>query len=158
MGPSRSSREHRRACVSRARYYRAYTARLLLGRRACHDAVRDHPRRGPRARRDGLACRLGEGVLGAASLPEMERLLWLATTGAGAGVPDVATASALGAFLLMPGTPIGATFFAVGSTIFSYLLLRGRLVPVPLAWLGVLASVLLVVGLPCSSPVSSKDR
>lgn len=97
-------------------------------------------------------------MLGAASLPEMERLLWLATTGAGAGVPDVATASALGAFLLMPGTPIGATFFAVGSTIFSYLLLRGRLVPVPLAWLGVLASVLLVVGLPCSSPVSSKDR
>src|SRR5438093_11943539 len=41
-----------------------------------------------------------------------------------------------------------ATFFAVGSTLFSYLLLRGRMIPVPLAWLGVIASVLLVVGLP----------
>ena len=41
-----------------------------------------------------------------------------------------------------------ATFFAVGSTIFSYLLLRGRMIPIPLAWLGVVASVLLVVALP----------
>ena len=32
--------------------------------------------------------------------------------------------------------------------IFSYLLLRGRLVPVPLAWLGVFASVLVVVAFP----------
>ena len=48
----------------------------------------------------------------------------------------------------IPTTMIGATFFAVGSMIFSYLLLRGRIVPVSLAWLGVLASALLVVGLP----------
>jgi hypothetical protein len=41
-----------------------------------------------------------------------------------------------------------AIFFAVGSTIFSWLLLRGRLIPVALAWLGVIASVLLVVILP----------
>jgi Domain of unknown function (DUF4386) len=41
-----------------------------------------------------------------------------------------------------------AIFFAVGSMLFSWLLLRGRLIPVALAWLGVLASVLLVVGLP----------
>ena len=41
-----------------------------------------------------------------------------------------------------------AIFFAVGSTLFSWLLLRGRLIPAPLAWLGVLASVLLVVVLP----------
>jgi hypothetical protein len=32
--------------------------------------------------------------------------------------------------------------------VFSWLLLRGRLIPVPLAWLGVVASVILVVGLP----------
>src|SRR5215213_3236742 len=38
-----------------------------------------------------------------------------------------------------------AIFFAVGSTLFSWLLLRGRLIPVAIAWLGVLASVLLVV-------------
>lgn len=41
-----------------------------------------------------------------------------------------------------------AIFFAVGSTLFSWLLLRGRMIPVALAWLGVLASVLLVVVLP----------
>jgi hypothetical protein len=32
----------------------------------------------------------------------------------------------------------------VSSTIFSWLLLRGRMIPIPLAWLGVVASVLLV--------------
>jgi len=41
-----------------------------------------------------------------------------------------------------------AFFFAVGSTLFCWLLLRGRLIPMALAWLGVLASVLLVVVLP----------
>src|SRR5829696_5966273 len=41
-----------------------------------------------------------------------------------------------------------AIFFAVGSTLFCWLLLRGRLIPAALAWLGVLASVLLVVVLP----------
>ena len=39
-------------------------------------------------------------------------------------------------------------FFAVGSTLFSWLLLRGRMIPIPLAWLGVIASVLLVLILP----------
>ena len=41
-----------------------------------------------------------------------------------------------------------AFFFAVGSTLFSWLLLRGRMIPVALARLGVLASVFLVVILP----------
>ncbi len=41
-----------------------------------------------------------------------------------------------------------AIFFAVGSMLFSWLLLRGWMIPVALAWLGVLASVLLVVILP----------
>ena len=45
-------------------------------------------------------------------------------------------------------TTISATFFAVGGTFFAYLLLRGRIVPVALAWLGVLASILVVVCLP----------
>jgi hypothetical protein len=39
----------------------------------------------------------------------------------------------------------GMIYFAVGSTLFSWLLLRGRMIPVALAWLGVLAGVLLVV-------------
>ncbi len=41
-----------------------------------------------------------------------------------------------------------AIFFAVGSLLFTWLLLRGRMIPAALAWLGVLASVLWVVGLP----------
>src|SRR5206468_10876094 len=46
------------------------------------------------------------------------------------------------------GPGVTATFFAIGSTLFSCLLLRGRLIPAPLAWLGVIGSALLVVGLP----------
>jgi hypothetical protein len=61
-----------------------------------------------------LACRVGEGTLGAMSGDAL----------------------------------MAASFFAVGSTLFSWLLLRGRMIPVPLVWLGVVASVLLVVGLP----------
>ena len=96
----------------------------------------------------GLVCRVGEGVGGA--LPVSLGLLWLATA-TGPDAPDVATAHALGAFLRKVGgwqTLAAATLFAVGSTIFSWLLLRGRMIPVPLAWLGVLGSVLLVVALP----------
>ena len=42
----------------------------------------------------------------------------------------------------------GEIFFAVGSAVFSWLLLRGRMIPAALAWLGVIASALLVVLLP----------
>ena len=98
-----------------------------------------------------LVCRVGEGVIGAIiGIPQKLGLLWLATPGAGAGAPDVATVNTLGASLLMPvpSIPIGTIFFAVGSTLFGYLLLRGRMVPVVLAWFGVLAPALLVVVLP----------
>jgi hypothetical protein len=97
-----------------------------------------------------MTCRVGEGILGAMGIPEALRRLWLATAGAGEGGPDAATASALGAVLFMPGAnvPTGAIFFAVGSMLFSYLMLRGRIIPAALAWLGVFASVVLVLGLP----------
>jgi hypothetical protein len=42
----------------------------------------------------------------------------------------------------------GEIYFAVGSTAFCWLLLRGRMIPVALAWLGLIASVLLVMLLP----------
>jgi hypothetical protein len=45
----------------------------------------------------------------------------------------------------------GPFFFALGSTIFCYLLLRGRQIPIALAWLGLAASVLLVVLLPAQA-------
>lgn len=41
-----------------------------------------------------------------------------------------------------------AAFFAVGSLFFSFLLLRGRVIPTALAWLGVVASALLTALLP----------
>jgi hypothetical protein len=52
-----------------------------------------------------------------------------------------------------------AIFFAVGSTLFCWLLLRGRMIPVALAWLGIIASVLLVVilALPLSGLASATN-
>jgi hypothetical protein len=97
-----------------------------------------------------MASRICEGVLGAIPLTTLG-LLWLATTRGGADSPDAASAHALAAFLLKLGgwkTTVGATFFSVGSALFAWLLLRGRLIPAALAWVGVIASVLLVVGLP----------
>lgn len=67
-----------------------------------------------------------------------------------ANAPDTA-AYPVAAFLfkVMGWLPlVAATFFSVGSTLFCWLLLRGQMIPIPLAWLGVAASVLLVVGLP----------
>lgn len=97
-----------------------------------------------------LTCRVGEAVVGALFIPMTLGLVSLATT-AGANAPNDAAALTLSSFVLAARSwnPIvTATFFAVGSTLFSWLLLRGRMIPVALAWLGVLASVLLVVGLP----------
>jgi hypothetical protein len=98
----------------------------------------------------GLVCRVAEGALGSINnVPGYLGLLWLAK-GVGPGLEDVPTTNALRAFLLMPGAsvPLGAVFFAVGTLIFSYLLLRGRMVPVSIASLGVFASALLAVLLP----------
>ena len=95
-----------------------------------------------------LTCRVIEGLTGAIGVGSTVDLLWLATRTAGPTAFDSATTTALGASMLAPGAPIAAIFFAVGSTIFCYLILRGRMVPAPLAWLGLLASVLLAVALP----------
>ena len=94
-----------------------------------------------------LTCRVGEGILGGLSVPGTLTLLWLATA-TGANAPETGAAHALAAYLLRSDMAFTATFFAVGSTLFAYLLLRGRMIPAPLAWLGVGASALLVVGLP----------
>lgn len=95
----------------------------------------------------GLVCRVVEGVIAALSIPAMLTLFWLATA-SGADAPNAAAVHALAAYLLRDDVALTATFFAVGSTAFAYLLLRGRMIPVPLAWLGVVASAVLVVGLP----------
>jgi hypothetical protein len=97
----------------------------------------------------GMISRVAEGVVGV-SVPSTVILLWLATA-KGSGAPDVAGAQAIGAFLLRLESStalISATLFAVGSTLFCWLLLRGRIIPAPLAWIGLVGSALLVIGLP----------
>lgn len=95
-----------------------------------------------------LTCRVAEGIAGM-DVSQTLGLLWLATAG-GASAPDPGAARALGAFFLKMGATFNASafFFAVGSTLFWWLLLRGRMIPVALAWLGVLASILTVVCFP----------
>jgi hypothetical protein len=97
-----------------------------------------------------LVCRVAEAVLGTLNIPNYLGLLGVAKGGLATGLPDMPTTKAVVTFLLMPvpSVPIGSIFFAVGSTIFSWLLLRGRMVPVSIAWLGMFASGLLVVVLP----------
>lgn len=95
----------------------------------------------------GLLCRAAEGIIGGAGIASTLAVIDLART-KGAGGPDLPARHLLGAHLLREDIALTATFFAVGSLLFSALLLRGRLIPAPLAWLGVVASVLLVVELP----------
>ena len=95
-----------------------------------------------------LLCRVAEGVFIATLIPNSQGLLWLANARTGVGAPDVAITNALGAFVRAPGAPVGAIFFAVGNTIFSYLLLRGRMVPVWLGWWGVISSAVLIISVP----------
>jgi hypothetical protein len=94
-----------------------------------------------------LCCRVGEALAVYVPLLANLGLIWLTTS-------DAATtgdADALAELLFRVkgwNVNLAATFFAVGSTIFCWLLLRGRLIPNALAWLGVIASVLLVIALP----------
>jgi len=95
----------------------------------------------------GLACRVGEGIIAAFSIPAILTLFWLATA-TGAEAPAADAAYTLAGHLLREDAALPGTFFAVGSALFAWLMLRGRMIPIPLAWLGVVASVLLVLGLP----------
>jgi hypothetical protein len=97
-----------------------------------------------------LTFRVGEGVIGGISVQRPLGLLWVAAA-AGANATDIQTAHALGTLFAGQGGAlglVGALFFAVGSAIFSWLLLRGRLIPAFLAWLGLVVSITWVVGLP----------
>ena len=95
----------------------------------------------------GLTCRVAEGITGAVGIPATLALLSLAMA-SGANAPIADGTQAVGTLVLRHTSAIGAWFFAVGSTAFTWLLLRGRMIPVALAWLGVAASVLLVIALP----------
>lgn len=97
-----------------------------------------------------LCCRLGEGVLNAVSASRQLELLSVATGAAAATGADAGAANALGAVLLQGGGlgRISAICFAAGSVTFSYIMLRARSIPGWLAWLGVISSVLWLVGFP----------
>jgi hypothetical protein len=92
-----------------------------------------------------LTCRVAEGIVGM-DVSKTLGLLWLATT-TDATALDTGSVSALGAYFLKMEASFNAsaTFFAVGSTIFWWLLLRGRMIPAVLAWPGVVASILALV-------------
>jgi hypothetical protein len=102
----------------------------------------------PDLARLAMICRVAEGIAGM-DVSKTLGLLWLATA-TDATALDAGATSALGAFFLKTEASFNASaaFFAVGSALFSWLLLRGRMIPVALAWLGVLASILLVVCFP----------
>lgn len=90
-----------------------------------------------------LLFRVAEGILSPVSAFTRRALLTIATEPA----PDLPLATLLFktqgfAYLL------GATCFAAGSTIFAFLFLRSRSIPVWLAWLGFAGSLLILIGLP----------
>jgi len=95
----------------------------------------------------GLVCRVIEGIIASFTVPQTLALLWLAKA-SGDAAPDPASAHLLAAWLMRGDVAFTATFFAVGSACFAYLLLRGRIIPTALAWIGVVSSVLLVISLP----------
>lgn len=99
-----------------------------------------------------MLCRVGEGLVGLAGIPASLGLLKLATSAASSfGGADPEAANVLGGHLLSVGEGnalVCSILFAVGSTLFCWLFLRARTIPAWLAWLGVGASLLLVVALP----------
>ena len=106
-----------------------------------------------------LTCRVVEGALNVVPPATRLALLAIATASATAASADAASLQTQAALLLKAGglsTTVGATIFAVGSVLFSYLFLKGRSIPAPIAWLGVIGSLLVIPLFPLSSmwPVS----
>jgi hypothetical protein len=95
-----------------------------------------------------LCCRVGEGLLVVVPVFATTSLLWLANGNAEVEPASVHTLAALLTKLKGWNTTIAATFFSVGSLLFCWLLLRGRTIPLALAYLGIAASVVLVIALP----------
>ena len=80
----------------------------------------------------GITRRVAEGVLGTLTMPSCLGLVWLAKAGVRAGCPGhLYNECAAGA-----GHPPRCDLLCRGGTIFSYLLLRGRMAPVSIAETG----------------------
>ena len=91
-----------------------------------------------------MSCRFIEAALIAASLSETLDVLDLAVETPAAGEPALSVAS----YALQSEVLLTSVFFAVGSLVFAVLFVRARSIPRSLAWLGVFASLLLVIVLP----------
>lgn len=91
-----------------------------------------------------MVFRVVEGVLVASTLSDSMDVLWLA------GEPDNRNCGALllASYVMRSEVALTSTFFAAGSLLFACLFVRGRLIPAPLAWLGVFASLVLLIALP----------
>ena len=90
-----------------------------------------------------LLFRAGEGVMAALAAAGQVALLRIATEPPSNGANILADS-----LFHSQNGKVSAILFAAGSTIFAALFLRGRSIPRLLAWLGVIASALLVVVLP----------
>lgn len=93
-----------------------------------------------------MCCRVVEGAIAVIASAQALALSFLST----GNVNEPATL-AIARLLIKSGNwtvLLAGSCFAVGSLIFSYLFLRSRTIPVVLAWIGVIASALLVVVLP----------
>lgn len=97
-----------------------------------------------------MLCRVGEGITGAVTVASNRNLVWLATKASVTlNAVDAAALNAQASLLLHPqGFGIGASLFALGSTIYCYIFLRARTIPAVLAWLGFLGSLLITILLP----------
>ncbi len=90
-----------------------------------------------------LLFRTGEGFVVAINAVLKRALLAISTLPLGDSLFPAAVFGAEGLTVLF-----GATLFAIGSTLFAWLFVRARTIPLWLAWLGVASSVLLVACLP----------
>lgn len=97
-----------------------------------------------------LACRVVEGAINAIPAIAILALLSIAM-GSTVTTPDSAAANSIAALLLNVqawSATVGATVFAVGSMLYSYLFLRARSIPAWLAWFGLIASIQLLLTVP----------
>jgi uncharacterized protein DUF4386 len=97
--------------------------------------------------RFAFTCRVAEGVTGGTGIAATLALLTIVTA-PGSTPADAPALQTLASFIFADTVFVAATFFAVGSTIFSWLLLRGTMVPTWLAWVGVVGSALAAVAMP----------
>jgi hypothetical protein len=99
-------------------------------------------------------CRAGEGLVAVIPTSMHLILLSVATTAATASASDAASLQTLATVLFRLGgstAGLAALLFAVASTVYSWLFLRARTIPVWMAWLGVVSSALLIFTVPMQS-------